>query len=829
MLRGIRNTRRHGMPGNTDTDIDDRVPSPKAAPDEGRDVLVAARPSLARRSSSGLAEHALAARLYESLDRVLVYRYRIGANPGFDYVSPSCLTMTGFSQDEFLADPGLVDRLIHPDDAQHLEEVTVASMPDGRVVRWVRKDGSTLWTEHRTALIRGSAGPVAVEGIVRDVSDVSSARQLLATIERSAWRFVMNAPDLAVLIDPLGRVACANEAFLKLTGWTADEVSLARWSSVFLHPDDLRAGRGLLVAVEDGTGQATAPLLLRDGRRHEVSWATMAIPDPRIRRPSVLALGRDLTAEDDQALEVAQLRSAVERSSDIVVVTDAAAQIVSVNPAFERVTGYARRQAVGRNPRILKSGRQAPAFYAGMWSTLTQGKAWHGEVVNRRADGGLVVAEATITPVRDRLGSVVSYVAVERDVTPIRALGERLDAQERQRGQLSEAIGRLSTGESEGATADGIVAMLAELPDVVATAVGVVDGEGSGRIVATRGGGVLGFATGEPLDAAVIRRLARHHADHWVDSPRTGLSRTRTAQLRRAGAGACVFLPVYQHAVPVGVIVVCGSDPDGADILGQMASLTEVAAVMGALLGPEASRRQGRREARARLEQVIADAAYEPVFQPIVDLLNGRRAGFEARTRFADGTTAETVFARARGCGMEHALELATLRSAIRAAEDLPVDAWLGLNISAGLLAAEAEIPELLATVSRELVIEVSDDGSVDDLQAVRLALRGRNVTARLAVDDSGAGAMTPRRLMECQPDFVKVDMALVRNVDVDPRGQEVIHGLRTFARAAGGVLIAEGIETPAERAALTRLGVPFGQGFLYGRPAPAASWNGGR
>lgn len=474
----------------------------------------------------------------------------------------------------------------------------------------------------------------------RDVTDTAEARGQLALLDRTARRFVANATQPAVLLDPLGRVVLANEAFLSLTGWTADEVALRRWSSTFLHPDDLRAGLGLLNAVEDGPGETTAPLLLRDGQRRDVRWVTLAIPDARVQRPSILAIGEDLTAAEERFAELAQLRTAVEETADSVVVTDVAAQILAVNPAFERATGYRREQALGQNPRILQSGHQSAAFYKAMWWILTHGYVWRGELVNRRADGGLLVEEASITPVRDRAGRLASYVAVKRDVTRLRELRGNLDDIDRQRERLTDAIDRLSVGESVDATAEGIAAMLAELPDVVATAVGVVDDAESGHYAASQSMGTLGYAKGEPMPAGVLGRLARHDIDPWVEaSGGDGAGgRARMGALRKAGIGAIVHLPVYRGAIPLGVLAVCGSAPDGADILAQMPSLNEVAAVMRALLSAEAITRQERQEARDRIAATIRESSFAIVFQPIVDLLNGRRAGYEALTRFADGT-----------------------------------------------------------------------------------------------------------------------------------------------------------------------------------------------
>jgi EAL domain-containing protein (putative c-di-GMP-specific phosphodiesterase class I) len=256
-----------------------------------------------------------------------------------------------------------------------------------------------------------------------------------------------------------------------------------------------------------------------------------------------------------------------------------------------------------------------------------------------------------------------------------------------------------------------------------------------------------------------------------------------------------------------------------------MSSFNEVAAVMRALLGPEASSRQARQDARNRLTKTIAETGFETVFQPIVDLLNGRRAGYEALTRFADGTPPALMFAGARACDMQRELELATLRAALVASVDLPEDSWLSLNLSSSLLIGEPDLADLLGTSNRELVIEIVDTIGVEEGQAARNALRGMNITARLAVDDSGDGAVKPRHLVEMRPDFVKLDISLIRDLDMDTHRQQLVHGLKAFAHAAGGVLIAEGIESPSERDVLAKLGVPFGQGYLFGRPAPAATW----
>lgn len=161
-----------------------------------------------------------------------------------------------------------------------------------------------------------------------------------------------------------------------------------------------------------------------------------------ISRPlGVVLLAEDIT-EHRTALEAQRkLETVVRQTAENIVITDIAGTITYVNPAFERTTGYSAAEALGQNPRILKSGRQDEAFYRELWATITAGNVWRGRFVNRRKDGSLYTEEASISPVFDEHGKIVSYVAIKHDIT--RRL--HLEAQQRQM-QKMEAIGQLAAG-----------------------------------------------------------------------------------------------------------------------------------------------------------------------------------------------------------------------------------------------------------------------------------------------------------------------------------------------------------------------------------------------
>ncbi len=157
--------------------------------------------------------------------------------------------------------------------------------------------------------------------------------------------------------------------------------------------------------------------------------------------PATLNFVSDITERRLAEAERERLMLAMEQAAEIIVITDDSGTIQYVNCAFERITGYTRGEALGQNPRLLKSGRHDAAFYQQMWAVLKQGETWNGRLVNRRKDGTLYTEEATISPVRDSSGGTVNYVATKRDVTDELKLQDQLV-----QAQKMESVGRLAGG-----------------------------------------------------------------------------------------------------------------------------------------------------------------------------------------------------------------------------------------------------------------------------------------------------------------------------------------------------------------------------------------------
>ncbi|WP_229884493.1 sensor domain-containing phosphodiesterase [Roseobacter sp. MH60115] len=229
-----------------------------------------------------------------------------------------------------------------------------------------------------------------------------------------------------------------------------------------------------------------------------------------------------------------------------------------------------------------------------------------------------------------------------------------------------------------------------------------------------------------------------------------------------------------------------------------------------------------RQAIRSRIEQIQADEAFDIVYQPIVDLNGKRPKGFEALCRFRSEPyrPPNLWFDDALVVGMQADLEIAVIRKALLALEQLPQDTYLSVNASpatvgTGLLA------DLFANYPQErIVLEVTEHSMVEDYEELLghlEILRFRGV--RLAIDDAGAGYSGLQHIVKLKPDLIKLDISLTSSIDTDVVRRSLGAALVRFAVEIGADIVAEGIETDAELNALSNLGVPLAQGYYLGKP----------
>jgi EAL domain-containing protein (putative c-di-GMP-specific phosphodiesterase class I) len=228
---------------------------------------------------------------------------------------------------------------------------------------------------------------------------------------------------------------------------------------------------------------------------------------------------------------------------------------------------------------------------------------------------------------------------------------------------------------------------------------------------------------------------------------------------------------------------------------------------------------------REELERACSSLdAITPVYLPIVQLTERHACGYELLARFSQGPAVPPSmwFETAAELGLTAPLERRIMRAGFTTADQLPDDAFVSINITAEALVS-SQIQELFRQRERydNIVLEVSEkdsqqSGVADALTAFRAG------GGRLAIDDIGAGFINLRDVLSLKPDILKADRALIRGIDRDRIKAAIVEGLNTTAKQLDTPLLAEGIESRDELAVLEKLGVPLGQGYLFGEPTPS-------
>ena len=357
----------------------------------------------------------------------------------FVRVNHKMCDITGYSVDELLQKR--IPEITHPEDREKdlaaFQRTVRGEAPYYRIEkRYLRKDGTEAWVNVNMTVIRDAGGePVRTMAAIEDITERKQAELALQLSDFSVNQ--ASLPTFWTARD--SRIVRVNHAACAMLGYTEAELlrlsiseldpdfTAARWPA---HWQELREQKRLNFETQNRH---------KDGHLIPVevslNWFEFGGQEYNF------AFIRDITERQRVEKSHARLATAVEQAAETIVITDIKGDILYANPAFEKTTGYTCAEALGQNPRLLKSGQQDAEFYRRMWELLRRGEVWCGHFINRRKDGSLYEEEATISPIRDSGGDIINYVAVKRDVTR----EVLLEAQFRQT-QKMEAFGQLAGG-----------------------------------------------------------------------------------------------------------------------------------------------------------------------------------------------------------------------------------------------------------------------------------------------------------------------------------------------------------------------------------------------
>src|ERR1017187_7573112 len=240
---------------------------------------------------------------------------------------------------------------------------------------------------------------------------------------------VQQSDDAIISADLDGIVASWNRGAERIYGYSAAE-ALGRHISFCYPPEKGTKVHAFLQRIgnDKAIERFDTQRLKKDGTIIDVSLSISAIKDGTGKIVGVSEIARDVTTRRRTARQLQLQSAALEAAANGIVITDRQGTIVWANHAFATMTGYSEEEVLGKNPRLLKSGEQTESYYAELWSTISSGKIWHGELVNRRKDGTTYTEEMTITPVTQDIGSATDtyFIAIKQDITERKRAEEEL-------------------------------------------------------------------------------------------------------------------------------------------------------------------------------------------------------------------------------------------------------------------------------------------------------------------------------------------------------------------------------------------------------------------
>ncbi len=548
-----------------------------------------------------------------------------------------------------------------------------------------------------------------------------------------------------------------------------------------------------------------------------------------------------LTEQQRSALDLSIYKEVFDHIVEGISITNAEGLIVQTNPAFSAITGYAAAEAIGQNPKILKSGRHPAEFYSTIWTSIQSQGFWSGEIWNKRKNGEIYPERLTISAIRDKEGRITHYAAVFNDITQVVEQQERIHflAYHDHLTKLPNRLlllERMQQAVSACKRHGGVlVCMIIDLDNLKT----VNDS--------------IGHDTGDTLLRHFVERiqptvrgedtLGRMGGDEFVlifHSPTAAIEDILPV-INRLNEGVKEPFLLAEQLVYMTISIGIAIYPDDGLLTEDLLKRADLA-LAGAkhTTGNSYSFFSSEMEIEvkqrlhylARIRSGLERGEFVPFFQPQIDLRSGAVIGMEALARWRSvGQLISPVhfipISEQSGLIIPLAKQIyqqAFNETALLLAEGYALK--LSVNLAPAQLQAKDFLSELTALrqesglAAESIELEVTESSLMGDIEHSQRVLADLSrMGFSIAIDDFGTGYSSLQYLKQLPLHTLKIDMSFVRGIGRDPDDEKLIETIVLMARQFGLTIVAEGVEEGHQQEFLAGLGCHYGQGYLYGKP----------
>jgi diguanylate cyclase (GGDEF)-like protein/PAS domain S-box-containing protein len=762
----------------------------------------------------------------------------------------------GIDNSEFSSAPELAARVVYPADQElvqrSLESVMQGKQTNGLDHRIVRPDGTVSWTHSQAELFYGTDGqPKTLLGTTYDITERKQAEENLRESRELLRLFIEHAPAALAMFDPEMRYLVASRRWLDEYSLIAEEIiGKCHYEVVPDIPERWKEmhRRGLagetLRSDEDRFERA-------DGSVEWIRWEVRPWRSSDGAVGGIILFAEDITDQKQTEERLRLAANVFTHAREGIMITDANGAIVDVNETFARISGYSREEALGRNPRLLKSGVQRPEFYSEMWRALKEKNQWSGEVWNRAKSGDLYAVMLTISAVRDQSGKVYQYVALFSDITALKEHERQLEHIAHY-DVLTGLPNRVLLGDRLSQ------AMAQSHRRNRKLAVAYLDLDGFKAINDRHGheAGDLLLSEAARNMKQTLREgdtLSRLGGDEFV-AVMLDLDDVETSEpiLRRLLDAAAEPVPfgAFSLQVTASVGVAFFPQPEDVDadhLLRQADQAMYQAKLAGKnryhIFDSKQDRSvRGHHEDLEHIAQALAAHEFVLYYQPKVNMRTGAVIGAEALIRWQHPERGLLPPAMFLPVIEDHRLSVEVgdwvIDSALTQMERWQAEGLnipVSVNVSAqqlqqtdfvehlqGLLAAHPAIKP------SSLELEVLETSALQDLIQISQVINGcREIGVLFALDDFGTGYSSLTYLKRLPVSILKIDQSFVREILEDAESLSILEGVLGLATAFRRQVIAEGVESVEHGLLLLQLGCELAQGYGIARPMPAERFPG--